>query len=337
MVGWHPGGEICPVCSGEGRGSVSYPAAICRACQGRLLDWAGRPVDLANTSLPGAGIQVSNRDDVFIDDDTPIFIDGIACWAREAHPDGVVVQPIAGWLEPPSPTKKTGSPKALAAFGYNGRAVLDFLIGASPWGSIDQAIASLTVFAHPDVVAATGRRAVFRTIRGRTADRGTVVDGVMIDDNLSPATAFDWSTGFKRAPGSDLTCCHLYANSSDPEAYTDLRNIFYAPSFIAKLTDSQAGSLPEVHALHVLRYRSFALHGYCGPGSMVRPPKPQNYDGLEWADPVGAGATADQLEAKFRARLAQKPRDRVTKSVARCGWVFSGGHPDPQVVYSGRS
>lgn len=337
MVGWRPGGEICPVCGGEGRGSVSYPAAICRDCEGRLVDWADRPVDITNTSFLGTGIQVSNGEDVVANDDTPIFVDGIACWAREARFGGVVVQPVAGWLMPPFPSDTPDECKTLAASGYDGRAVLDFLIAASPWGSIDQAIASLSLFAHPDVVTATGRRAVFRTVRGRTADRGTIVDGVMVDDNASPAAAFEWSTGLKRATTRDLTCCHLYASSSDPEAYTDLRNIFYAPSFIAKLTDSQARSLPEVHALHILRYRAFALHGYCGPGSTIRPPKPQNYDALTWADPAGAGASADQVQATLRARLAQKPKDRITKSVARCGWVFTGGHPDPLVVYDGRS
>lgn len=335
MVIWRPGGEICPVCGGEGRGSISYPAAICRDCEARLVDWAARPVEVTNTSLLGTGIQVSNGDDVIVDDDTPLFVDGIACWAREARLGGVVVQPVAAWLAPPFP-KTTQSPrKTLAAFGYDGRAVLEALIAASQWGSIDQAIASLSVFAHPDVVAATGHRAVFRTVRGRMADRGTITDGVMVDDNASPAAAFEWSTNLKRASTRDLTCCHLYASSSDPDAYTDLRNIFYAPSFIAKLTDSQAGSLPDQHALHALRYRAFALHGYCGPGSTRRPTKPELYDSFEWADPVGAGATADGVEAKLRARLAKKPKDRITKSVSQCGWVFSQGRPDPQVAFSG--
>ncbi|APT34585.1 hypothetical protein MCBMB27_05294 [Methylobacterium phyllosphaerae] len=335
MVTWRPGGEMCPVCRGEGRGSISYPAAICRDCETRLVDWDGRPVDIANTSLIGTGIQVANGEEV-VDGDTPIFVDGIACWAREARFGGVVVQPVAGWLSPPFPVATESQRKTLAEFEYDGRAVLDFLIAASPWGSIDQAIASLSVFAHPDVVAATGHRAIFRTVRGRMADRGSIIDGVMVDDNASPAAAFEWSTGLKRGTTRDLTCCHLYASSSDPDAYTDLRNIFYAPSFIAKLTDSQAGSLPVMHALHALRYRAFALHGYCGPGSTARPLKPEHYDSLEWADPVGADATASGLEAKLRARLADKPKDRITKSVAHCGWVFSGGQPDRLVVYSGR-
>lgn len=335
MVTWRPGGEMCPVCGGEGRGSISYPAAICRDCEARLVDWAGQPVDVTSTSFLGTGIQVSNGEDVVVDDDTPIFVDGIECWAREARFGGVVVQPVAGWLKPPFPTETPSDPKTLAAFGYDGRAVLDFLIASSPWGSTDQAIASFSVFAHPDVVMAMGRRAVFRTVRGPVADRGAIIDGVMVDDNASPAAAFEWSTGLKRGTTRDLTCCHLYASSSDPDAYTDLRNIFYAPSFIAKLTDSQAGSLPEQHALHILRYRAFVLHGYCGPGSMARPKKPEHYDGLQWADTLGAGTTADELEAVFRTRLGRKPRDRITKSVARCGWVFSRGQPDQLVVYSG--
>lgn len=229
--------------------------------------------------------------------------------------------------------ERTDRPKTLADFGYDGRAVLDFLVAASPWGSIDQAIASLAVFAHPDVVCAAGRRAVFRTVRGKIPDRGKIADGLMFDDNTSPALAFEWSTGFKRSIGTDVTCCHLYAQSGDPEAYTDLRNLFYLPSFIAKLTDSQAVLLPAGHALNVLRFRAFVLFGYCGPGGTAPPPKPEQYDRLEWADTVGAGIVAEELEAKLRARLVRKPRDRITKSVAQCGWTFSNGRPDPLVIY----
>ncbi len=113
------------------------------------------------------------------------------------------------------------------------------------------------------------------------ADRGAIIDGVMVDDNASPAAAFEWSTGLKRATTRDPTCCHLYASSNDPDAYTDLRNIFYAPNFIAKLTDSQAGSLPEMHALHALRYRGSFLR-YCGPAAGPDRPNREHYDSLEW-------------------------------------------------------
>ena len=59
-----------------------------------------------------------------------------------------------------------------------------------------------------------------------------------------------------------------------------------------KLTDSQAGSFPEMHALHALRYRAFAFYGHCGPGSTARPTKLEHFDSLEWADPLRAGVTA---------------------------------------------
>ncbi len=157
----------------------------------------------------------------------------------------------------------------------------------------------------------------------------------MFDDNTSPACAFEWSTGFKRFSGTDVTCCHLYAESGNAKADTDPRNLFYAPSFISKLTDSQATLLPELHALNVLRYRAFILYGYCGPGSTNQPSRPDYYDELEWADTIGEGVTAVTLEARLRARLARKPKDRITKSVARCGWAFSGDRPDTYVVYDG--
>lgn len=223
--------------------------------------------------------------------------------------------------------------KTLADFGFDGRAVLDHLVAASSWGSTDQAIASLAVFAHPDVVAAVGGRAVFRTMRGRR--RGEIVDGIMEDDNASPAEAFEFGTGFRRRPGSDVQCCHLYAASTDPDAYTDLRNIFMVPQCLAKLTDSQAATLPSLHALHVLRYRAFELYGYRGPSGSAAPAKPDGYDALGWADPIGAGTDAETLERRWRGRLASRRKDRVTKSVALCGWTFSDYRPDPAVVYAG--
>lgn len=159
-----------------------------------------------------------------LNEDAPVFVDGIACWAREAHFGGIVVQPVAGWLKSACPRDRDRR-KTLSDFRFNGRAVLEELIEDSPWGSSDQVLASLSIFPHPDVVTAANRRAIFRTKRG-TADRGKIVDGVMSDDNHSPAMAFKWSTQFKPPSGSDLTCCHLYAASGDPDAYTDVRNLF---------------------------------------------------------------------------------------------------------------
>lgn len=332
MVEWAKDGSICPACKGPGRNSPSYPAAICRFCEDRLVDWAGRPARTANTSTFGTGVYVSTDAGIIADGDVPIFVDGIPCWAREVRWGGVAVQPVAALIDPNY--LRTFKNKTLSDFGFSGRAVLDFLIKASSWGSIDQAIASLSIFAHPDVVTASGSRAIFRTKRDLSR-RNQVIDGVLCDDNHSPAMAFEWSTGFKRPIRSDLICCHLYTASGDPEAYTDIRNIFYVPNFIAKLTDSQAATLPSEHALKVLRYRAFVIYGYCGPKSSTPPARPDHFDKLEWAHPVGAGTDAEDLQRRLRARLAKRPDDRVAKSVAQCGWAFSDYKPDPAVIYTG--
>lgn len=164
----------------------------------------------------------------------------------------------------------------LANFENDGRRVLVQLIGLSAWRSLDQALASLTVFAHPDAVGSVGTRAVFRTIRGRP--KGTIIGDAMLDDNASPATAFEWATGFKRGP--DLQCNHLSAAARDPASYSDLRNICYTPTFIAKLTDSQRKDVSEGHLSHLLRFRAFELYGYAGPQGSPHPRKPSGYDDL---------------------------------------------------------
>ncbi|WP_438345746.1 hypothetical protein [Methylorubrum populi] len=218
----------------------------------------------------------------------------------------------------------------LAGFENDGRRVLVQLIAKSAWRSLDQALASLTVFAHPDAVAAVGARAVFRTIRG--GPKGTILDDVMLDDNASPATAFEWATGFRR--GLDVQCNHLYAAGRDPASYSDLRNICYTPTFIAKLTDSQREDVPDDHLSHLLRYRAFELYGYAGPQG-ARPRKPTGYEGLVWPDPIGGGATPAVAATTFRRNMARRPKDRLAKAARLVGWTFSDYHPDETVTYLG--
>ncbi|ABY28888.1 hypothetical protein ASF55_17465 [Methylobacterium sp. Leaf119] len=219
----------------------------------------------------------------------------------------------------------------LADFDNDGRRVLVQLIGVSAWRSLDQALASLTVFAHPDAVEAVGARAVFRTIRG--GPKGTILGDVMLDDNASPATAFEWATGLKR--GADLQCNHLYRDARDPASYSDLRNICYTPSFIAKLTDSQREVVPDEHLSHLLRYRAFELYGYTGSRSSLAPPKPSGYDNLIWPDPIGGGATVEGVTAIFRRKMARRPKDRLAKAARLVGWTFSDYLPDETVIFSG--
>lgn len=220
----------------------------------------------------------------------------------------------------------------LADYGYDGRAALTDLIGKSPWGSLEQALASLTVFAHPDVVRALGARAVFPTIRG--LPKYTIVDGVMLDDNASPHTTFLWATGLPPR-GRDRNCNHIYAASKDPTAYSDVRNICYTPNFVAKLTDIQTKKPEKQFLLNHLKYRAFELFGYRGPTDDWDPVAPEGYERLVWAAPIGEGAEAVAIEARFRKNMARRPKDPLPKAANRLGWSFSNMQPDPTVVYTG--
>jgi len=59
-------------------------------CSGRRVEisnadtWSGVRIDFGDTQLP---------------EDTPLFVNGIECQAREAHLGGIVIQPVAAWDE----------------------------------------------------------------------------------------------------------------------------------------------------------------------------------------------------------------------------------------------
>ena len=55
--------------------------------------------------------------------------------------------------------------KTLHDFELNGYTALEELIRASVYTSIEQAVASLTLFSHPDTVRQTACKALFPTIR----------------------------------------------------------------------------------------------------------------------------------------------------------------------------
>jgi hypothetical protein len=80
---------------------VRYPRALCRACDLRATDLAGRPVSLGNESMSG-GFLAFHRDDDSpceqVTSDGRVLIDGTEYTAGEAHMGGCVVQPIRGEL-----------------------------------------------------------------------------------------------------------------------------------------------------------------------------------------------------------------------------------------------
>lgn len=200
-----------------------------------------------------------------------------------------------------------------ADFKLDGLAALEAVIKASPYCTLEQAVASLCLFSHPDTVRQTGCRPFVRTVRN-AARRGQVEerDGVLIafDDNKSPTDAFLWCNGLRRPREAQFN--HVYADSADPESYTSLANLCASPSFVAKLTDTH----PRARAL--LRYRVFDLYGWTPTGA-VRPEMPTGYDRLTWAPPLPPVA---DVEAVSRARMSRRPKDRTVTIAREIGWVF---------------
>jgi hypothetical protein len=103
----------------------------------------------------------------------------------------------------------------LPTFQLNGRYALVSVIEQSEYRSLAQAVASLTALAHPQTVAQTDNRNVFRVIlRGQQRDVGTFAevpscDGrVMLDDNRSPAVAFEWLHIIRERP--DVQVNHVW-------------------------------------------------------------------------------------------------------------------------------
>jgi hypothetical protein len=197
---------------------------------------------------------------------------------------------------PPVPT--------LLDYRFDGHAALCDLVRNSPYGTILQAVASLTLFSHPETVRQTGCRPVIRVIRN-LAGRGQVAEreGVKVglDDNKAPTDVFLWCNSILRRP-SDVQFNHVYARSWDPESYACLANLCMTPSFLSKLTDTDV----EVRA--ALQYRAWDLYGW-RPSDEKPPLKPEGYAALSWApclEPI------KDVKATFYLFAQKRPRDRTT-------------------------
>lgn len=97
---------------------------------------------------------------------------------------------------------------------------------------------------------------------------------------------------------------------------TCLPNLCVTPSFLAKLTDT------NLEILGLLRYRVWELYGWHPDGSPV-PAKPDGYDGLVWAPPLGPVA---DVRAAFEATAKRRPKDRTSIFVAKLG-AFASDRP----------
>ena len=97
-VKWELDGSLCPICSGAGRGSARYPAALCEPCQASVVDSNGNRVALFNQGLSG-GLEIKTLEDASAvnPEEMPLFAKGVECRAQEHRFGGVVVQPLEAW------------------------------------------------------------------------------------------------------------------------------------------------------------------------------------------------------------------------------------------------
>lgn len=92
---WKGDGSLCPICSGAGRRSARYPAALCETCQASVVDINGNRVGLFNQGF-SVGLEIRTYDDRLTvnPEEMPLFSNGVECRAAEHRFGGVVVQPL---------------------------------------------------------------------------------------------------------------------------------------------------------------------------------------------------------------------------------------------------
>ena len=83
--------QFCPICSAPVAPNVRYRNYICFECCAKAVDENGRKLGFGNESFSG-GFVVWYADTNTTRDSHVCFIDGIECWADEAHMGGVVIR-----------------------------------------------------------------------------------------------------------------------------------------------------------------------------------------------------------------------------------------------------
>ena len=218
--------------------------------------------------------------------------------------------------------------KQLIELAFDGQKALKTVIEESSYRTLEQAIACLALFAHPDTVCSIKTRHLFCVVRTQNnAARGQIVDlgeGIraLQDDNLTPTNAFIWAHGIRRRKYRDVQFNHVWERQSkNITAYSNLANIFMLPSFLSKLTDTHPG------IKDLLCYRCYELFQYHPEGTSV-PEKPKAYNELEWAATL---PYAPNLEVRLRRAMISSPMSRTTVSAREIGWFFSGYEPDAEI------
>lgn len=214
-----------------------------------------------------------------------------------------------------------GALPTLAQLGFDGRQALKAILEKSIYRTAAQALASLTLFSHPQTVAQIpGRGALFPAVRNAKLRRTLgEINGVQVgfDDNEVAHHAFRWcnpSVPF----GRDVQLNHIWSRSSDPACFTALANLCVAPSFLAKLTDH------DENIAALLRRRAFELYHW-RPLDEPEPAEPADYGELIWAEPL---PPVGDLQNALRQRLRSRPKSTAAQVARRIGWAFTDFRPD---------
>ncbi len=85
--------QYCPICLVGVSPSPRYPRYVCANCAAKATDENGRPLKFYNESFSG-GFIAEYADTGEGRDSHICFIDGVKCWADEAHMGGIVIQPM---------------------------------------------------------------------------------------------------------------------------------------------------------------------------------------------------------------------------------------------------
>lgn len=83
--------QYCPLCGVKVEPNVRYGNSICFECCARAVDENGRKLGFGNESLSG-GFVAWYADTNAARDTHICYIDGIECWADEAHMGGIVIR-----------------------------------------------------------------------------------------------------------------------------------------------------------------------------------------------------------------------------------------------------
>lgn len=205
----------------------------------------------------------------------------------------------------------------LSEFEFNGETALKAVLACTPYKTLEQAVASLTLFTHPKIVSHTKNKALFRIRKMRGNEkRGDKIklEKVVVCDNQSPTQAFLWANQIKGRP-QEVQFNHLYPRSGDPGLFTSLANICVTPAFLAKLTDKNQD------IINLLRYHAWCLYGF-RPESET-PKKPAGYSDLDWAPHPCERCSKPELVKRLNDRIEKNPKSRIAIASSEFGWLFA--------------